>query len=137
MAGNETRELEFAAPGKPPDEFTPAVRQNTFRVWVVVLHVRMLFHEFRMFAIFHGRREDEFVILLAVVLQNETDLFPPSHLDSPRFVAHFPVALEHLDVDDPRRLLRIAALAGRETSVILTGGCRDGHCDIRRQDCGA
>jgi hypothetical protein len=76
VTGDETCELEFAPPRKPPDEFTIAVGQNTFRVRIIVLHVRMLFHDFRMFAIFHGRPKHEFVILLAVVLQNETDLFP-------------------------------------------------------------
>src|SRR5262249_57517941 len=100
-----------------------------------MLHVWILFHHFRVLAVFSDRREDEFVILLAVVLQDETDLFPSAHLNARGFVTDLPAALEHLDLDDARGLLGIARLAGREMSVILVGGRRTRHCDMRRQDC--
>jgi hypothetical protein len=84
VTGDEAGEFELAAPGKLPDKLVVSVWLQTFCIRIVVLHVRILLHDFRVLAILHDRREDEFVILLAVVLQNETDLFPPSHLDARR-----------------------------------------------------
>ena len=102
-----------------------------------MLHLGMFFHDLCVLAIFGNRREDEFVILLATVVQNETDLFSSAHFDSRGLEAHFSAALEHPDLDDARRLVRVAGLAGGEASMILMGGRRKGHCDTRRQDCGA
>src|SRR5262249_17890006 len=90
-----------------------------------MLHVGVLLHDSRMLAVLRDRREDEFVILLAVVLQDETDLLALPHLDACGLVAHLPAALEHLDLDDARRLVRIARLASREGPVILMGGRRN------------
>src|SRR5215470_14967304 len=101
-----------------------------------MLHAGMFFHDVRMPAIFSNRREDEFVILLAIVMQNETNLFSSAHFDSRWLEAHFSATLKHPDLDDVRRLLRVAGLAGGEASVILVGGRRKEHCDTRRQDCG-
>src|SRR6266540_2382089 len=98
-----------------------------------MLHVRILFHRFRVLAIFGNRRQDKFVILLAIVLQDETDLFPPSHLNARGLVTHLPASLEHLDVDDACGLFRITRLAGREMSVVLMSGRRTRHCNMRRQ----
>src|SRR2546430_2213334 len=137
VSGDKAGELKFAALSKPPNEFAVPVRHEPLRVRVVMLHVRMLLHDFGMLAIFGNGCEYEFVILLAAVLQNKTDLLPPSHLDSRRLETHLAASLEHLDLDDARWLLGITRLAGREASVILMGGRRNGHCDIRRQDCGA
>jgi hypothetical protein len=63
------------------------------------------------FAIFHNRGENEFVILLAVVLQNKTDLFPSAELDSRGLETHLSGSLVHFDLDDARRLLRVSGLA--------------------------
>src|SRR5262245_65035418 len=98
-----------------------------------MLHVWILFHHFRVLAVLSDRREDEFVILLAVVLQDETDLFPPAHLNARGLVTHLPASLEHLDLDDARGLLGVAWLTRREMSVLLMGGGRARHCDLRRQ----
>src|SRR5262249_26216278 len=137
VAGDETGEFEFTALGELPNELAAPVRENAFSVRVVMLHVGMFFHDLRMLAVFGNRREDEFVILLAIVVQNETDLFPSAHFDSRGLEAHFSATLEHPDLDDPRRLLRVAGRAGGEASVVLVGGCRKGRCSTRRQDCGA
>src|SRR6516165_5607873 len=64
------------------------------------------------FTIFGDRRQDKFVILLAIVAQNETDLFPPPHLNARGLVTHLPASLEHLDVDDAGGLFWITRLAG-------------------------
>src|SRR5262249_19513387 len=116
VAGDETGELEFTALGELPNELAVSVRQNALPVRVVVLHVGMFFHDLGVLAIFGNGREDEFVILLAIVMQNEADLFPSAHFDSRGLEAHFPAALEHPDLDDARRLLRVAGLAGGEAS---------------------
>src|SRR5947209_6682027 len=119
VAGNKTGELECAALGELPNDLAVAVRQQALCIRIVMLHVWILFHHLRVFAIFSDRSEDEFVILLAIVLQDETDLFPPAHLNARGLVTHLPAALEHLDVDDARGLLGITRLARREMSVIL------------------
>src|SRR5262245_23551328 len=100
-----------------------------------MLHLGMLFHDLRMLAIFGNCREDEFMILLAIVLQDETDLFAPAHFNARGLITHLPASLEHLDVDDARGLLRITWLAGRETSVTFMRGRLPRHCDGRHQDC--
>src|SRR5262249_52356413 len=133
VAGNETCELECAALGELPNDLAVAVRQQALCIRIVMLHVWILFHPLRVLAIFSDRREDEFVILLAVVLQDETDLFPSAHLNAGGLVTHLPASLEHLDLDDARGLLGITRLASRETSVILMGGGRTRHCDMRGQ----
>src|SRR5262245_15115910 len=137
VAGDETGEFEFTALGELPNELAVPIRQNALPVRVVVLHVGMFFHDLRVLAIFGNRREDEFVILLAIVAQNETDLLSSAHFDSRGLEAHFSAALEHPDLDDARRLLRVAGLAGGEASVILVGEYRRCHRDTRREDYGA
>jgi hypothetical protein len=56
-----------------------------------MLHVWILFHHLRVLAIFSDRSEDEFVILLAIVLQDEADLFPLADLNARGFVPIFPL----------------------------------------------
>src|SRR6516162_32038 len=97
-----------------------------------MLHVGMFFHDVRMPAIFSNRREDEFVILLAIVMQNETNLFSSAHFDSRWLEAHFSATLKHPDLDNAGRLLRVTRLASGEASVILVGRRSHGHCDIGR-----
>src|SRR5262245_16567196 len=133
VAGNETGELERAAPGELPNDLAVAVRQQALCIRIVMLHVWILFHHLRVLAIFSDRREDEFVILLAIVLQDETDLFPPAHLNARGLVTHLAAALEHLDLVCARGVLGITRPASREISVILMGGRRTRHCDMRRQ----
>src|SRR4029450_2367745 len=119
MAGNETGELEFTALGELPNELAVSVRHQTPRVRVVMLHIGLFFHDLRVLAIFGDRREDEFVILLALIVQNEAYLFSSAHFDSRGLEAHFSTALEHLDLDDARRLRRIAGPAGRQAPGAL------------------
>src|SRR6266404_9249268 len=119
VAGDEARELELTALGELPNDLAVAVRQQALCIRIVMLHVWILFHHLRVLAIFSDRSEDEFVILLAIVLQNETDLFPSSHFDARGLETHLSAPLEHLDVDDARGLLGITRLARREMSVIL------------------
>src|SRR5262249_20723001 len=119
VAGNETGELERAPPGELPNDLAVAVRQQARCIRIVMLHVWLLFPYLPVLAIFSDRREDEFVIFLAIVLQDETDLFPSAHLNAGGLVTHLPASLEHLDLDDARGLLGITRLASRETSVIL------------------
>src|SRR5262249_46317023 len=135
VAGNETGELERAALGELPNDLAVAVRQQALCIRIVMLHVWILFHHLRVLAIFSDRREDKFVVLLAVVLQDETDLFPPAHLNARGLVTDLPASLEHLDLDDAGGLLGVAWLTGREMSVILVGGRRTRHRDVRCQDC--
>src|SRR5262245_16354547 len=66
VTGNKTGEFEFAALGELPNELAVSVRQKALPARVVVLHFRIFFHDLRMLAIFGNRREDEFVILLAI-----------------------------------------------------------------------
>src|SRR5262249_30141760 len=68
VAGDEAGEFEFTALGELPNELAVPIRQNALPVRVVVLHVGMFFHDLRVLAIFGNRREDEFVILLAIVV---------------------------------------------------------------------
>src|SRR5262245_18477572 len=98
-----------------------------------MLHVWILFHHFRVLAVLSDRREDEFVILLAIVLQDETDLFPPAHLNARGLVTHLAASLEHLDLDDAGGLLGVAWLTRREMSVILVGGRRSRYCELPHQ----
>src|SRR5215831_14633098 len=135
VAGNETGELECAALGELPNDLAVAVRQQALCIRIVMLHVRILFHHLRVLAIFSDRSEDELMILLAIVLEDETDLFPSAHLNAGGLVTHLPASLEHLDLDDARGLLGITRPASRETSVILVGGRQTGHCDVHRQHC--
>src|ERR1700730_629719 len=135
VAGNETGELECAALGELPNDLAVAVGQQALCIRIVMLHVWILFHHLRVLAIFSDRSEDEFVILLAIVLQDETDLFPPAHLNARGLVTYLPASLEHVDVDDARGLPGITWLARREMSVILMGGRRARHSDMRRHDC--
>src|SRR5262249_10436261 len=119
VAGNETGELESATLGELPNDLAVAVRQEALCIRIVMLHVWILFHHLRVLAIFSDRGEDEFVILLAIVLQDEADLFPPTDLNSRGLVTHLPASFEHFDLDDARGLLRITRPASREMSVIL------------------
>src|SRR5262249_16977790 len=135
VAGDEARELELTALGELPNDLAVAVRQQALCIRIVMLHVWILFHHLRVLAIFSDRREDEFVILLAVDLEDETDLFPPAHLNAGGLVTHLPASLEHLDLDNARGLLWITRAASRETSVILMGRRQTGHCDVHRQHC--
>src|SRR5215475_156924 len=79
VARNQAAELELTALGELPNELAVLVRQNAFPVWIIMLHVGIFFHDFRMLAIFGSRREDKLVILLAVIVKNEADLFPSTH----------------------------------------------------------
>src|SRR6266481_3586440 len=135
VAGDEARELELTALGELPNDLAVAVRQQALCIRIVMLHVWILFHHLRVLAIFSDRSEDEFVILLAIVSQDETDLFPPAHLNARGLVTHLPASLKDLDVDDARGLLGITWLTGREISMILMCGRRTRHCDMRRHDC--
>src|SRR5262249_16041585 len=119
VAGNETGELECAALGELPNDLAVAMRQQALCIRIVVLHVWILFHHFPVLAIFSYRSEDELVILLAIVLQDETDLFPAAYLNARGLVTDLPTSLEHLDLDDARGLLGITRLARRKMSVIL------------------
>jgi hypothetical protein len=130
VSRDKAREFEFIALGELPNELAVPVRQNALPVRVVMLHVRMLFHDLRMLAIFANCREHEFVVFLAVVLENETHLLPPSDLDSRGFETHLAAALEHLDLEDARWLLGITRLAGGEIFVVLMGGRRNGRSNI-------
>src|SRR2546422_11411634 len=127
VSGNEAGELECAALGEPPDELTVPLRHQTSRVRVVMLHLGMLFHDFRVLAIFGDCRQDKFMILLTLVVQNEADVLASAHFDLRGLEAHFPAALEHLDLDNARRLRGIAGFACRKASVILVRGYRDRH----------
>src|SRR3981081_2533120 len=93
-----------------------------------MLHVWILLHDFRMLAILRDRRENEFVILLAAVFQNETDLFALAHLDARGLETHFSAALEHLYLDDACGPFRVAGHAGRERFVAMSGSARAGEC---------
>src|SRR3977135_4389659 len=99
-----------------------------------MLPVWILFLDFRMLAILRDRRENEFVILLAAVFQNETDLFALAHLDARGLETHFSAALEHLYLDDACGPFRVAGHAGRERFVAMSGSARAGECRQRGGD---
>src|SRR5262245_56181679 len=119
MAGDETGELKRAALSELPNNFAVTVRQQALCIRIVMLHVWILFHRLRMLAIFPGSRENKFVILLAIILQDETDLFSPACLNTRGLITHLPASLEHPDVDNARGFPRITRFAGREISMIL------------------
>ena len=82
MPRDEAGELELTTLGEFPNDLAVAVRQEALCIRIVMLHVWILFHRLRVFAIFGDRGEDEFVILLAIVLQDEADLFPLADLNA-------------------------------------------------------
>jgi hypothetical protein len=54
-----------------------------------MLHLGIFFHDFGVFTILGHSREDEFVILLSVIVQNEADLFASAQFDTRGLEAHF------------------------------------------------
>src|SRR5882757_7199667 len=94
----------------------------------------MGFHDFRVLAIVPDRREDKLVVLLAIVLQNETDLFPLAHLDARRFETHLSTTLEHFDVHDASRLFRIPGLASGKAAVGLMRATRTRQADPNSEE---
>src|SRR4051812_11400562 len=93
-------------------------------------------HDFRVLAILRGCCENEFVILLAAVFQNETDLFALAHLDARRVETHFGTPLEHFDVHEPSRLFRIPGLASGKAAVELVRATGTGQAEPNSEESG-
>src|SRR5262245_18518698 len=81
VAGNEAGELELAPLGELPKQLLVRIGENALGVGIVVLHLGELLHQLSVLSIFLDGREDELMILLAVILHDEANLLVPAHLD--------------------------------------------------------
>src|SRR5262249_55445480 len=125
--------LEFATFGELPEHLLGRVGENALGVGIVVLHLGKFFHHLSVLLIFLDGREDELVILLAVVLHNEANLLAPARLDGRGLAAHFAPAPERADADGTRRSLRIAGLTGGKMPVILVRAAGAGQANVDRE----
>ena len=75
MTRYQARIFELAGLAEFPHDLIGLLRSKTLTVRIIVFHVRVLPHHFGMFEILLRGPEDEFVVELAVVAQDELDLF--------------------------------------------------------------
>ena len=122
MTGNEAAVLKCPFLGEFPDDLVGLLRRDTFRVRIVMLHVRVLFHRFRMLQIFRGRSQNEFMVELAVVADDEFDLLAGADFDPLGHEHHLTVTFAHRDLHDARGLFGIARFACRERLVVAVSG---------------
>jgi len=89
MAGDQTGELELAGLGKSPDHLVRFFRRDAPRIRiVVVLHLWVHRHRFRVLQVLLGRRKYEFVVKLAAIINCEFDLLAFMNFDVVRDEEH-------------------------------------------------
>src|SRR2546430_412515 len=76
MTRDQTSKLELACLCEVPDNLVRLLRRNTSRIWIVVLHLWVPLHHFRVLLVFLGRCKHEFVVELSVIVEHEFDLWP-------------------------------------------------------------
>src|SRR5215471_77874 len=111
VAREHTCVLEAARLGELPNDLVRIFRCDTPRIGVIVLHLWIDFHCFRMLEVLFCRREYKFVLELAAVVEHKFDLIPVANLNVVWRKYHFSVTLLHGYFDDPRRRCRVAWLS--------------------------
>src|SRR5579883_504339 len=120
MPGNQAREVERAGLGESLEDLTGRLGLQPDRVRVIVFHVGILLHRLHMLEVALHSAYDEFVVLLAIVAQLETNLFTLVHADVIWSESHLAFVFGHDDLNNARWLLGIAGLAEGRLFVFIT-----------------
>src|SRR6516162_6725512 len=134
MAWNKAREFEASLFVEALQNFGAVVGADGLAVRVVMLHVRIFFHERRVLEVVSGTREDELMAINPIIPNDKLNLLAAVHLERLRRVPHAPLAVMDTDADDPKWLCRIARFAGRKvlSSMGIELGRRADHAGHQR-----
>src|SRR5579885_463107 len=97
VARNKAREFKLTCLGELPDDLAGLPWRKTDRVWIVVLHVRVLLHELGVFEVFSGRGEHEFMSDGTAIPNHEFDLLAFLDVQFVRNEPHVSVGILHGD----------------------------------------